>query len=66
MARRVDNECAWCAELIPDEMIVVGSDRKLYCSEDCRCRGEQISLDELRQIMSCVFIGRRGESLMPG
>ena len=64
MARRVDNECAYCAEeveLIEDAL--VGKDWKLYCSSDCAKRGEVLSLREMERMMSVAIPSRHYASL---
>ncbi|MBK9315739.1 MAG: hypothetical protein IPM55_16060 [Acidobacteria bacterium] len=51
MARRIDNECAWCAEEIPAGQEFIGADWKVYCSEHCQRAGEQTSRNEWQRIM---------------
>lgn len=46
MARRVENECAYCAEEFDEHRAVLGEDYKLYCSEQCEAQGELLSADE--------------------
>jgi hypothetical protein len=51
MAKRIENECAFCAgEIIKGEE-VVGKDWKVYCSERCAEAGEKMSLEEWRKAM---------------
>ncbi|MDX2034739.1 MAG: hypothetical protein SF339_28960 [Blastocatellia bacterium] len=54
MARRIENECAWCAEEIFEEQEIVGSDRKVYCSATCAQSGETLSDDERRRLMRVI------------
>jgi hypothetical protein len=51
MAKRIENECAFCAEEIIDGEEVVGKDWKVYCSERCAEAGEKMSLEEWRKAM---------------
>jgi hypothetical protein len=51
MAKRIENECAFCAEEIIEGEEVVGKDWKVYCSEQCAEAGEKMSLDEWRKAM---------------
>ena len=46
MARRVDNECAYCAEEFDDAGGIVGNDMKVYCSDACLVQGELLSAAE--------------------
>jgi hypothetical protein len=46
MARRNENECAYCAEEMMTERCVVGRDWKVYCSPRCAEAGEALSLRE--------------------
>ena len=46
MARRVDNECAYCAEEFEQESGIVGEDMKVYCSAECARLGESLSAAE--------------------
>src|SRR5690242_4606496 len=64
MAKRIENECAFCAEEIIEGEEVVGKDWKVYCSEQCAESGEKMSLDEWRKAMEsgAKEIGRRGEA----
>jgi len=50
MAKRIENECAFCAEEIAAGTAVVGKDWKVYCSEGCAEAGEMISLEEWRKV----------------
>lgn len=54
MAKRTENECAFCAEEIAADTGVVGKDWKVYCSERCAESGEMISLEEWRKVMRLV------------
>jgi hypothetical protein len=54
MARRTENECAFCAEEITTEKEIIGKDRKVYCSQSCAESGEAISLEEWRKVMRIV------------
>ena len=51
MAKRIENECAFCAEEIVEGEEVVGKDWKVYCSELCADAGEKMSLEEWRKAM---------------
>jgi hypothetical protein len=51
MAKRIENECAFCAEEIIEGEEVVGKDWKVYCSELCAEAGEKMSLEEWRKAM---------------
>lgn len=51
MAKRIDNECAFCAEEIIEGEEVVGKDWKVYCGERCAEAGEKMSLEEWRKVM---------------
>jgi hypothetical protein len=51
MAKRNEDECAFCAEEIKQEQAVVGQDWKLYCSRECAVRGETLSVIEFSQLM---------------
>jgi len=51
MAKRIENECAYCAEEIIEGEEVVGKDWKVYCSERCAEAGEKISVEEWRTVM---------------
>jgi hypothetical protein len=51
MAKRIENECAFCAEEIIQGEEVVGKDWKVYCSEQCAETGEKISLEEWQKAM---------------
>ncbi|HKX27335.1 MAG TPA: lysophospholipid acyltransferase family protein [Blastocatellia bacterium] len=58
MARRIENECAYCAEEIEPEKGFIGRDWKVYCSLRCVEAGESISRAELDQLMDRVSPGR--------
>ena len=49
MAKRNENECAFCAEEV--EQAVVGQDWKVYCSQECTEQGETLSAVEFNQLM---------------
>jgi endogenous inhibitor of DNA gyrase (YacG/DUF329 family) len=51
MAKRIENECAFCAEEINEGEEVVGKDWKVYCSDRCAEAGEKMSLEEWRKAM---------------
>jgi len=51
MAKRIENECAFCAEEIGEGEEVVGKDWKVYCSERCAEAGEKMSIEEWRKVM---------------
>jgi endogenous inhibitor of DNA gyrase (YacG/DUF329 family) len=51
MAKRIENECAFCAEEIIEGEEMVGKDWKVYCSEQCAEAGEKISLEEWQKAM---------------
>jgi len=51
MAKRIENECAFCAEDIIEGEEVVGKDWKVYCSELCAEAGEKMSIEEWRKAM---------------
>jgi endogenous inhibitor of DNA gyrase (YacG/DUF329 family) len=51
MAKRIENECAFCAEAIIAGEEVIGKDWKVYCSERCAEAGEKMSLEEWRKAM---------------
>lgn len=50
MARRVENECAFCAEEFDEHRAHIGDDYKVYCSEQCKERGEMLSAYEAAQL----------------
>ncbi|MGE0886888.1 MAG: hypothetical protein AB7P14_25485 [Blastocatellales bacterium] len=52
MARRVENECAYCAEELECGQGIVGEDWKVYCSNHCVELGEIISRREMQRLMS--------------
>ena len=49
MSRRIENECAYCAEEFDETHAVVGDDYKVYCSERCEKQGELLSAYEAAQ-----------------
>jgi hypothetical protein len=51
MARRIDNECAYCAEVVEPEKAIIGKDWKIYCSLTCTQAGELISMNEWDRLM---------------
>ncbi|HEY8459033.1 MAG TPA: hypothetical protein VIM99_01565 [Blastocatellia bacterium] len=51
MAKRIENECAFCAEEIIEGEEIIGKDWKVYCSEQCAEAGEKISLEEWKKAM---------------
>jgi hypothetical protein len=57
MAKRIENECAFCAEEIAEGDEVVGKDWKVYCSELCAEAGEKMSLEEWRKAMGGEELG---------
>lgn len=54
MAKRIENECAWCAEEISHEQGIVGKDRKVYCTSTCAEMGEDLSDNERRRLMRVI------------
>lgn len=50
MSRRIDNECAYCAEEFDEQQAIVGTDWKVYCSEQCVNKGELLSEHEKAQV----------------
>jgi hypothetical protein len=62
MARRTENECAYCAEEIEDERQIVGKDWKVYCSTACAQAGEEMSRGEWQRLMR--FMTARKELLI--
>lgn len=52
MARRTENECAYCAEEIEEEHGIIGKDWKVYCSKACARMGERMSDQEWQKLMS--------------
>lgn len=63
MARRVENECAYCGEELVIENGIIGKDWKLYCSTDCSDSGERLSLREMEQLMRVMIPSRHYVSL---
>jgi hypothetical protein len=59
MAKRIENECAFCAEEVVVDECVVGKDWKVYCSHRCAEAGETMSSEQWRQLMRLVT-GRNG------
>lgn len=58
MARRSENECAYCAEEIQRENSVVGTDWKVYCSAACAAQGQQMSSREMQELMRTMVPSR--------
>ncbi len=58
MAKRIENECAYCAEEVKPEAAVIGSDWKVYCSKTCVELGESISAREWQRLMSVAVPSR--------
>ena len=58
MARRVENECAYCAEVLEPERGIIGEDWKLYCSACCADCGEKLSRREMERVMSVAIPSR--------
>ncbi|MFN0112420.1 MAG: hypothetical protein ACKVZH_26480 [Blastocatellia bacterium] len=63
MARRVENECAYCGEEMELDLGIIGADWKLYCSSDCVYRGEQFSTREMERLMSVAIPSRHYVSI---
>lgn len=51
MAKRIENECAYCAEAVELDEAIVGQDWKVYCSSVCAQAGEEISQHEWQRLM---------------
>ncbi len=58
MAKRIENECAFCAEETGLDKGIIGEDWKLYCSVDCTKRGESLSVREMEQLMKVATFSR--------
>lgn len=58
MARRVENECAYCGDEMEIELGIIGEDWKLYCSVNCVERGERLSLREMEYVMRVAIPSR--------
>lgn len=58
MARRTENECAFCAEAADPDHAVIGADWKVYCSAVCAEQGELISATEQRRLMRSMIPSR--------
>lgn len=54
MAKRNENECAYCAEDLKPEHAVIGQDWKVYCSASCAQRGEALSVAEQSRLMQTI------------
>ncbi len=63
MARRIDNECAYCGEELEIETGLIGKDWKLYCSAECTSGGEKLSLREMEQLMKVAIPSRHYAAL---
>ena len=63
MAKRIENECAYCAKETELDQGKIGEDWKLYCSVECAKRGERLSLREMEQLMSVAILSRHYVSL---
>lgn len=63
MARRVENECAYCGEELELETGIIGQDWKLYCSTDCSDCGERLSRREMEHLMRVAIPSRHYVSL---
>ena len=62
MAKRIENECAFCAEEIIVGEGVIGKDWKVYCGNRCAELGERMSLEEWRKVM-CLTPDGNGFSI---
>jgi hypothetical protein len=51
MAKRIENECAYCAEYVDLEKRIIGEDWKVYCSRKCADAGESSSRDEMARLI---------------
>ena len=49
MSRRIENECAYCAEEFDESHAMIGADYKVYCCERCKELGELLSAYEAAQ-----------------
>lgn len=58
MARRRDNECAFCAEEVDPDHALIGRDWKVYCCSGCAEKGELISQGEQRQLLQRMIPSR--------
>ncbi len=58
MARRIENECAFCAEEFDLAHGIVGNDWKVYCSTACAESGVALSSREWLQLMSVALPSR--------
>ncbi len=50
MSRRIENECAYCANEYAEIAAIVGQDWKVYCSQECAKSGELLSAYETAKI----------------
>ena len=55
MAKRNENECAYCAEDLKPEQAVIGQDWKVYCSVSCAQRGEALSVAEQARLLQTGY-----------
>lgn len=51
MSKRIENECAYCAEAIEFDNAIVGQDWKVYCSRFCARAGEEMSQQEWQRVL---------------
>lgn len=58
MAKRIENECAFCAEEAELERSIIGDDWKVYCSPSCAAAGENVSRDEMQRLLSIAWANR--------
>lgn len=58
MARRNENECAYCAVELGLEQAFVGKDWKIYCSANCLELGQRLSIREMEQLMKVMVASR--------
>jgi hypothetical protein len=54
MSRYSENECAFCAEETESGKRLIGKDFKIYCSGDCARDGENLSREEVFQLMQLI------------
>jgi hypothetical protein len=54
MARHSETECAYCAEEMESDHRIIGKDWKVYCSEACAWEGENLSREEIFQLMQLI------------
>jgi hypothetical protein len=58
MAKRSENECAFCAEDIKPGNSTIGTDWKVYCSASCAQAGEGASRDEMARLLAIARANR--------